>query len=111
MDYHIFFSPTKKQEQLNEIEKWLIEERRVTGEGFHCNWSIVERCYKNKTFAIIEENESTIGFACWRNTSRFSAEITILEINPNSRKKGIGRYFVESLLQFFRQQNIYIPLS
>jgi hypothetical protein len=40
-------------EQLDEIEKWLIEERDGAKEGFYCNWSIIKAAFTRKSFAVI----------------------------------------------------------
>jgi GNAT superfamily N-acetyltransferase len=105
MNCSISFTLTKQE--LDEIEKWLIEERDNTGDGFYCNWTIIENFYARKELAIISVNDHPVGFACWRKTSTFSGQINIFEIKPDFRGQGLGTYFTNKLLEYFVDKTMY----
>ncbi len=102
----VSFSPTINQ--IDEIEKWLIAERKKTGEGFYCNWNIIKASFQNNQLGIITYNKKTIGFATWMLTSDLTARIDIAEIKPTYRNKGIGRVLIMQLLSFLKKRNICV---
>lgn len=98
--------PTKKQ--LAEIEKWLIEERNLTGDGFYCNWEIIKSSHKNDKILTISASNTTVGFATWSITSDHTATIEIVEIHPNYRKKGLCKYLISYLFKLLIDKSIYV---
>lgn len=104
--YQVSFSPTDKQ--VEEIEKWLIAERKKTGDGFYCNWNIIKSSFDKNELATISLNNKTIGFATWRLTSDKTARIEISEVKPTYRKKGFGRKLITELLKFLKDKNICV---
>jgi hypothetical protein len=105
-NYCISDRPTKSQ--LVEIEKWLIEERKSTSEGFYCNWNSIKSCFESKNLVVFLSNDFPIGFACLRSNGELTAEISILEIKSNCRNQGLGDYFTKMLLDYLTKKNIYI---
>jgi ribosomal protein S18 acetylase RimI-like enzyme len=103
---YISFSPTQKN--LEEIEKWLIEERDVYNEGFYVNWSLIIGFYSRNELAITIVNDKTVGFCCWRKTSEFSGQINIFEINRSFRRQGIGKLFLNELERYFLTKDILV---
>ncbi len=101
----ISFQPTKSQ--LDEIEKWLLEEERSLNEGFYCNWSIIRNLYQKKQMATVSFEKLTVGFVVWLYTSKFTAHIEMVEININYRNKGFGRKLITALLDKFKKDTIY----
>jgi len=99
------FSPTKHQ--LTEIKKWLLDERNVTGEGFYCNWEIIESSFTKKKLATISVDDKTIGFITWYNYPDYTSRIDITEIKPTHRSKGLGQMLISKLLEKLILQNIY----
>lgn len=93
--------------QLCEIKEWLRQEDALTKEGFYCNWSLINMFFEKKCFAAISFANLTIGFITWRTTSQLTANIHILEINPNFRKKGYGKVLVKKVLSAMIKTGIY----
>ncbi len=102
----ISFKP--KLDQLNEIEKWLIDERNSTGDGFYCNWNIIKSSYDEKKLAIISEDNQTVGFITWANYVEFTETIEITEIKPTHRNRGLGKQLVSKLTQRLISKNVYV---
>ena len=100
------FAPPK--DQLDEIERWLIEEDNLTGEGFYCNWEIIASSFDKKNIATISEDNNPIGFITWRTNSSFTSIIEIAEIKPNYRKKGLGKQLVSKLIEKLVSEDICV---
>jgi len=100
-DFEIKFSPN--QSDLKEIEKWLINEDKNSNEGFYCNWSIIEKAFRNKKLLTLNYENSAIGFLVW-SKGEIYAEIDIIEIKAEKRNNGIGKHFFERISDFFREE-------
>lgn len=106
MNLAISFNPTNRE--LDQIEKWLIEERATSGEGFYCNWSIIKNFYDRNELGVLLVDDQAVGFACWRKTSEFTGQINIFEIKPDLRNKGLGTYFTKQIQEHFFEKNTYV---
>lgn len=106
MNLAVSFTPANSE--LVYIEEWLIEERNASGEGFHCNWSIVKNFYDRKELAVLIADGKAVGFACWRKTSELTGQINIFEIQPEFRSRGMGTFFTNKLLEYFLETNTYV---
>lgn len=93
---------------LNEIKDWLIKEDLKNGDGFYCNWHLIEKSIENKHIAVLLVNNKAIGFVTWRSYDDFNAIVDIMEIKPSHRKKGFGKELISYLLDHFIQNNIYV---
>ncbi len=105
-NYQVTFSPLDKQ--IREIEKWLIEERRKTGEGFYCNWNFIKSSFDKNELATISLNNKTLGFSTWCFTTNKTARIEITEIKPTHRKKGFGKKLITQILNFLKDKGVYV---
>lgn len=106
---NVDFTPT--QADLNEIEKWLIEEDSKSNEGFYCNWETIVYRFEKNQMAIIREYDKPIGFLTYY-FNHLSANIEIAEIQPKYRKKGIGTILVNAVLFFFKSEKCkYVELK
>jgi hypothetical protein len=99
LDFQLNLSPT--QSDLKEIEKWLIEEDETSTNGFYSNWTIIEKAYRNKELITLNHNDFPIGFLVWSKREIY-AEIDIMEIKPENRNSGIGKYFFNQIADFFK---------
>ncbi len=104
-DFHVTNDPTMAQ--LNQIEKWLIAEQNKSGEGFYCNWNVVQSAFQKKEMMTISHKKRTVGFVIWSISDKI-AKIDIAEIKPNYRKKGAGRQLIEGLFTLFTTNNILV---
>lgn len=102
----IHFNPTEIE--MNEIKSWLYTEDKKTGNGFYCNWNIIEPAYKKGQVVIITYHRKAIGFLMWTATSHLTARIDIAEIKPSFRNKGIGKILIEGFSEFLVEKNIYL---
>ncbi|TCD03223.1 GNAT family N-acetyltransferase [Pedobacter psychroterrae] len=84
------------QDDIDEIESWLVAEEQASHEGFYCNWSIILQSFEDKKAALLIVEEKAIGFITWFERDKV-ATIQIAEIKPEERKKGYGRYLAEHL--------------
>ncbi|MEA3451526.1 MAG: hypothetical protein U9Q83_06435 [Bacteroidota bacterium] len=88
MNIKTVVKPLKKH--ISEIEKWLIEERNKTGDGFYCNWNVIENAIKENRIIVLTIDDFAIGFVTYR-IDELIANIDIAEINPKYRKKEYGK--------------------
>jgi GNAT superfamily N-acetyltransferase len=100
-EYKVNFLPSKRV--LNKIEKWLIEENKKFGEGFLCNWNLIERSFVEKNFISLEINGDPIGFVTW-NQEDIYIDIYLMEIHPDFRKKGLGKIYFEKIVDSFKNR-------
>jgi len=105
LEFQLNLSPT--QSDLKEIEKWLIEEDIASGKGFYCNWTIIEKAYRNKKFITLNHNNLPIGFLVWSKGEIYS-EIDIMEIKPENRNNGIGEFFFKKIADFFKEKGFLV---
>lgn len=105
MVYNLNFNPT--QNQLLEIEKWLINEQRENGEGFINNWTIISSAFDNNKLVVIEINKYSIGFVVYQ-IQGLIGKIDIAAISPKYRKKGIGKRIITDLLMEFKSRGVLV---
>ena len=105
MTIKTILKPLKKH--ISEIEKWLIEERNNTGNGFYCNWNVIENAIQDKRIIVLTIDDFAIGFVTYR-IDELIANIDIAEINPNYRKKGYGRKMINNCLNHFKKQGVLV---
>ena len=98
---------TPTQFDLEKIEEWLIEEEREFNEGFYCNWNIIEKAFNKGELITLSLKEKPIGFLVW-SKGEIYAEIDILEIKPDLRKRGIGEAFFEQISEYFKQKGFLV---
>lgn len=99
-NYILNLSPT--QYDLNQIEKWLIQEYEISREGFYCNWNIIEKAFHNKSLITLIENDFPIGFLVWQKVEIY-AELDIMVIKPDYRNREIGKYFLNQIAEYFKK--------
>lgn len=95
---------------LHKIKLWLIEESQKTGEGFYCNWEIIEKSFLNNQLLIFHSNQEPIAFACWYSGGDSYADIDIFAVHPHFRNKGIGKKFYKTVESYFKSKN-YIAVK
>jgi GNAT superfamily N-acetyltransferase len=105
MDTDVIFRPTRTN--LEQIKDWLIAERRETGEGFYCNWDVIESSYEQEELCCIVSNTEAVGFAVW-GKYELSARLDIVEIRPDLRGRGFGRILVEECFNHFRNLGLLV---
>ena len=51
--------------QLGQIKAWLIAEDHTLGEGFFCNWGVIEDPFDNKRICTLLLGKKAVGFITW----------------------------------------------
>ena len=93
--------------RLEQITKWLQEEKANTGTGFHCNISVINKAFKDKeAFCVTVKNEA-IGF-CIVSPRGCTARIEIAEVCPAFRGSGAGRFMVENCLNTLTLRGVQV---
>lgn len=95
-------NPSDKQ--LAYVKQWLMEEYEKSQAGFYCNWSTIEKSYRNNEYTVFELEGESIGFVVWTNNGYY-AEIDIMEMHPAYRNRGLGKVFYERMEGYFRSEN------
>ncbi len=104
IEYKISFNPT--EEQITEVENWLIEEKKTSDEGFYCNWEIICNSYQKQECAILISNHKVIGFGTWSIFDQTS-KLDLVEIHPKFRQKGFGELIINEIIKVLSKQNIF----
>jgi GNAT superfamily N-acetyltransferase len=92
-------------EQLAEIKNFLIEEEKLSNEGFYCNWHNIEKSFNKNCLFALDLDGKIIGFLTWRNRGNQYLDICIMEINPKYRNKGFGKLFYDKVEKYFLSNN------
>lgn len=106
MTLQVSFTP--RNNDILELERWLLSENENTRKGFYCNLSSIKSSYDKNELVIISSNDRPIGFATWRLNTEKTAEIVIAEVKPSYRRKGIGKKLITELLKFLSDKGIWV---
>lgn len=102
----INFNPSKRH--FKQIELWLTMEHSITNNGFLCNIKSIENSFIQGKAIVVEDNYETIGFMTYLIKEGVVFNIDILAINFNKRGQGIGRIFVNSVLDRMKNQGLLV---
>ncbi len=105
MNYNIITQPSK--DHLAEIKEWLLDEDNNTGEGFFCDWRIIENSFHKNKLIVLTENNLSIGFLNFEISDRV-VDIVIAEIKPEKRGLGNGKILIEKSIQWFKQKGVFV---
>ena len=99
----ITFNP--KQENLKEIEDWMVEEKKIpiTENG---NWESIIYAFENKKLVIATQKGKTVGFYTL-SFYKYAISIGVAEVNPNYRNKGIGKLLLDKIIEKYSAKDIY----
>lgn len=99
----ISFNP--KQKHLDEIAEWMMEEKKIpiTSNG---NWSSITYAFKNKNLVIATYKNKAVGFYTLSKPD-LTIAIGVAEVDPNCRKKGIGKLMLQEIIKKYQTKNTY----
>ncbi len=100
---NIVESPTTLH--LKQVYDWLVAEDRDSGQGFLCNWEIIQSSFDEGYVWFAERNSVAIAFLVWHGIGKH-AGISILEVHPSFRRKRIGKALAESILNKFKMDGV-----
>lgn len=107
IDMHpeLIFAP--KDTHLAELRAWLQEEDIEMGEGFFCNWSVIEGCFQENGLHCISVGGTVLGFLAWQKFEHL-VRLHICEVHPRHRGRGLGRRLMEESLAKFESEGILV---
>lgn len=103
LNLKISFNP--KQKHLDEIAKWMVDEKElpISSNG---NFSSIRDAFENKNLVVATSEGKTVGFyALWK--CGLTISISVAETKPNYRKKGVGRFMLEEIIKKYEKKEIY----
>lgn len=92
---------------LEQITKWLKDERTTTGSGFYCNITVINQAFNDKEAFCVTLKNQAVAF-CIFTKHRNSARIEIAEVCPTLRGSGAGRFLVEKTLYNLAKQKVQV---
>jgi hypothetical protein len=99
----ISFNP--KQKNLDDISKWMVEEKKIPIE-INGNWKSILSAYNEKRLVIAIYKSKTVGFFIISKTELL-IYIDIAEINPNFRKRGIAYQMLNEIIKKHEKNETY----
>jgi|GEM_PF-1810676 Predicted acetyltransferase len=84
-------------ETLQQLLHWLRDEYEHVYSGFYTNWDIIQNRFENHQIVLLQVNGVAAGFVCWYGTNSV-VFIDIVEVRPEMRRCGLGRFMVEECL-------------
>ena len=98
-------------DHLAKVLAWLYQEQVESDEGFFCNRNVIISCFEESHAQCVIEDGQPVAFAVY-SSSEISAEISILEVKPSHRGKGLGVALANSLIDnFFLKGSKYIEVE
>lgn len=105
MQHELIFTPTN--EHLAALHAWLKAEDSEKGEGFFCNWRVIESCFQENGLHCIAIDGEVLGFLAWQ---KFEDQVSlhICEVHPEYRGRGLGRQLMEESLARFEDEGSFV---
>lgn len=99
----ISFNPT--QQDLNEISKWMVEEKNTPITN-NANWPSISSAFESKLLIIATHQNKAVGFYTL-SKGALTICIGVAEVKPDFRQNGIGKLLLESIIEKYVIQNFY----
>jgi GNAT superfamily N-acetyltransferase len=102
-DIIVSFNPDKQN--LDEIIGWMENEKNSPKES-QGNWLAINSAFSENRLITASIENKTIGFfALLQNGS--TATISVAEIHPEYRNKGVAKFFLNQIIDFLLKHNYY----
>lgn len=98
---------TPNKTHLSQLKKWLKLEYKQSGEGFLCNWNVIENCWRDRTLYCSVINGEAAALCAWHQVD-FLAVLDIVTVNPALRQKGVGRRLVKETLSELKRKGAVV---
>lgn len=98
------FNPT--QNHLDDIEKWMVEEKKIPISE-NGNWTSVIDAFQRNTLIVATLKNETIGFYALRYTQS-TLIINVAEVKPNYRRKGVGRLLLKEIIEKYKNEEVFV---
>lgn len=90
-------------DDLLAIKSWLTAERAETGEGFFCNWNIIESAQRDGNLHSLIVGDEVVAFLANERTTH-----NIVEVHPKHRRKGLGRLIADEMMRQSRAWDLCV---
>lgn len=104
-DFQTIFTPSKAH--LSQIKTWLKEEQNQGYNNFYSNWDLTIKTHINNGLAVFIKNNLAIGFVAYR-ISNAIMDIDIAVISSKYRNKGIGKLFINDVLNKGKESGVLV---
>lgn len=91
-----------KKQDIKEILNWLKDEKDHNGDSFYNNKSVIEKAFVDGECIVLKKGKQNIGLVIWTDKDKKQVEIDIFVIHPDYRRQGVGRFFYNEILNYFR---------
>lgn len=98
----IFIDINPKKKDIKEILIWLEEEKNNSGSSFYSNKNIIEKAFEDGNSIALKKGKKDIGLIIWSGIDEIRADIDIFVIHPDYRAQGLGRFYYNETLKFFK---------
>lgn len=99
-----FINVNPSKQDVKEVLDWLKEEMDHNGRSFYCNKNIIESAFEEEKSIVFRYKEKNVGLVIWSNYDDFRVDIDIFVIHPSYRNQGLGSFFYNAILIFFRNK-------
>ena len=99
----ISFKP--KQKHLDEIAEWMIEEKKTPIRN-NANWPSIINAFEKKNLVIATHKNKAVGFYTLSDDN-LTVSISVAEVDPNYRKKGIGKLILKEIIKNYAHKEVY----
>jgi GNAT superfamily N-acetyltransferase len=89
------------QRELPGVLEWLREEDANTSEGFFCNSDVIARSFRDGSSLCALADAHVVAFAVYYIAPP-SSGISIIEVHPKYRKRGVGAQMMTATIQRLR---------
>lgn len=101
------FIATPRLGRLEQITRWLQEEREISGCGFYCNLTVIKKAFADKEVVCVTAKNEAIAFAVFTR-HKYTATIEIAEVCPSYRGSGVGKFLIEGCLQALAKRDVRV---
>lgn len=105
-DLQIILRPT--QNNINEVEQWLEAEYKATGKGFYTERDVLDQSFRDETLVLLTMRSKIVSFIAWKYYIEDTVKISIAEVHPDFRRKGMCRMLFDTLISNFQKKGILV---
>jgi GNAT superfamily N-acetyltransferase len=89
--------------RLIEVLQWLKEEEDRGDGGFYCNAQVIEKSFQEGEAVCAIAEDAVVGFSVFYAVGP-SSGLSIIEVHPAYRNRGVGKKLIEETLKRLRQR-------
>lgn len=97
-----------KKRDIKSILTWLKDEKRRLGTSFYSDKVVIEDAFKEGKSIVFKYGKKNVGITIWHEIDKLQVAIDIFVINPMHRKQGVGRFFCNEILNYFKTKGFKV---